>query len=115
MSFYESAICRSREHCELCRAQTVAGATFRADIRAVFPVTERGWDFACPDGKPYGWRPSLWRRIKARLQKFAQTWRAARGWGSRIKALTDAAGVKQCGGCAQRQEQLDRSFPVGVK
>lgn len=33
------------------------------------------------------------------------------GLGDSIKKVTDALGIKQCGGCKKRQEKLNRLFP----
>lgn len=35
----------------------------------------------------------------------------SQGLGDSIKKVTDALGIKQCGGCKKRQEKLNRLFP----
>ena len=36
---------------------------------------------------------------------------SSQGLGDSIKKVTDALGIKQCGGCKRRQEKLNRLFP----
>jgi hypothetical protein len=36
------------------------------------------------------------------------------GAGDLVKRATDALGIPQCGGCAQRQALLNRLFPFGT-
>jgi hypothetical protein len=35
----------------------------------------------------------------------------SKGLGDTIKKVTNAMGIKQCGGCKRRQEKLNRLFP----
>tara|TARA_Y100001938_G_C7722420_1_gene250600 strand:+ start:175 stop:336 length:162 start_codon:yes stop_codon:yes gene_type:complete len=39
----------------------------------------------------------------------------SKGLGDTIKKITDKMGVKQCGGCRKRQEQLNRLVPYDKK
>ena len=90
--FTENLTCKSVVHCVSCRDKK-GGRLFRESLAAVFVRPEGAPDFVCPHGKKWGYTvPS-------------------KGLGDSIEKVTKAIGIKPCGGCGKRKENLNKMFP----
>ena len=94
MRFADSLTCRSGRDCRRCRSEP----SFRVWLAGIFELPGRRIDFECPFGKAWGYGGG------PRAQP-------SRGLGDTIAKVTSKLGFQPCGGCKQRQETLNRSFP----
>jgi hypothetical protein len=98
MDFTETIHCRSGVHCQTCR-DLERGRRWRADLGQRFSVPDGLVDFACPRGRPWGWK------------------RPSRGLGDTVaKVIETVTGgrVRPCGGCHKRRAALNRLFPYST-
>ena len=111
-TFGESVACRSRLHCETCRALTPEGEGWRRSVAAAFDL-ESGPGFACPIGRRWGWRPAWYRRV---WRYWRRVWAPrSRGLGDTISKLTSSVGIPPCAGCKQRGEAANERVPYGSR
>lgn len=102
MTIQELLQCKALAHCKTCRLDHEVGEGFRKNI-----MTHLGLDeFVCPYGIPLG--------INAKNKESIIESMESRGLGDTlarvIKAITFGK-VSPCGGCAKRQEALNRLVP----
>jgi hypothetical protein len=93
-----SSLCKSRRHCVVCRDQSQT--SWRLSLTAVYSVPGAP-DFNCPFGLPWGFDGD------GRLAGDSPDGKL-RGAGDVIAGAAKAIGIKPCGGCLKRQEELNR-------
>ena len=53
--------------------------------------------------------------MEKKLSALKKSSKRSKGLGDTIKKITNAVGVRQCGGCKKRQNKLNKLFPYGKK
>lgn len=95
-----SVLCMGGRHCETCRDRD-GGREWRRGLSVAYELPANAPDFECiaREPRPWGWR---WTPDQP-----------ARGLGDVVAKMTHAVGIEPCGGCAERQEWLNKVLPFG--
>jgi hypothetical protein len=102
--FTETCHCRSGGHCRTCR-DLKDGRAWRLSLAAAFALPSGTPDFACPHGRPWGYRPPD-RGVGDTVERVLRV----TGTGPVAKWLIRALTGKPCG-CGRRRERLNHLLP----
>lgn len=94
-----STLCRAGYGCATCRDPNAR--EWRQSLAVAYELPKDAPDFSCPLGLPWGFNGD------GRLAGDSPDGKL-RGVGDVIAAATKAIGIKPCGGCLRRQEELNR-------